>query len=198
MTSSTRKKSVVFLITALVVVIIDQWTKYVVRTSPEWQNVEIIPGWLAFHFTKNPGMALGIDILDTFYVSLFALIATMVILGYVVRHIHSANIPFMFLMGLILGGAIGNLLDRMMMGYIGGYGGFLEGHVVDFIYFTATISGRTIFPYIFNMADVAISCAVIMFLLFNKKFFPDDSGKDKGIDKVESEEVVEVFDNDIT
>lgn len=172
-TVSVKKKALILSITALVVIFIDQYTKFKVRTTPAYQNVDIIEGWLSFLFTKNPGMALGIDILDTFYVSLFALIATFVIIGYVIRHIHDAPVGFMYLMGLIIGGATGNLIDRMIMGYIGGYGGFLEGHVVDFIYFNLEIGGRTVFPYIFNMADVAISCAVILFLLFNKKLFPE-------------------------
>ncbi|HAC15891.1 MAG TPA: signal peptidase II [Bacteroidetes bacterium] len=176
-----KKKSILFLTTVLGVIAIDQWSKYVVRTSWELQNMDIIPGWLSFHYTKNPGMALGIDFLDTFYVSLFALIATFVILGYIIKNIKSANVPFMFLMGLIVGGAIGNLLDRIFMGYVGGYGGFLEGHVVDFIHFTLKINDWPVFPYIFNMADVAISCAVIMFILFNKKFFPEEKLVDQDL-----------------
>lgn len=189
-TASVQKKALILSLTALIVIFIDQYTKFKVRTTPSYQNVDIIDGWLAFLFTKNPGMALGIDILDTFYVSLFALIATFVIIGYVIRHIHEAPVAFMYLMGLILGGAIGNLIDRMIMGYIGGYGGFLEGHVVDFIYFNLQIGGRTVFPYIFNMADVAISCAVILFLLFNKKFFPEQT-------KAESVEVIPTRDTTI-
>lgn len=186
-TVPVKKKALILSITALVVIFIDQYTKFKVRTTPEYQNVDIIDGWLSFLFTKNPGMALGIDILDTFYVSLFALIATFVIIGYVIRHIHDAPVGFMYLMGLIIGGAVGNLIDRMIMGYIGGYGGFLEGHVVDFIYFNLEIGGRTVFPYIFNMADVAISCAVILFLLFNKKLFPETS-KAEGVEEIPSQE----------
>lgn len=181
MTASIKKKSVLFLSTVLGVIAVDQWSKYVVRTNWDLQNVDIIPGWLSFHYTKNPGMALGIDFLDTFYVSLFALIATFVILGYIYKNIKSANMPFMFLMGLIVGGAIGNLLDRIFMGYVGGYGGILEGHVVDFIHFTLVINDWAVFPYIFNMADVAISCAVILFILFNKKFFPDEKLVDQDV-----------------
>jgi signal peptidase II len=158
--------------------------------------VDIIEGWLSFLFTKNPGMALGIDILDTFYVSLFALIATFVIIGYVIRHINDAPVPFMYLMGLIIGGAVGNLIDRMIMGYIGGYGGFLEGHVVDFIYFNLEIGGRTVFPYIFNMADVAISCAVIMFLLFNKKLFPEQTKSEADNDITEATVISDISSNE--
>ncbi len=80
-------------------------------------------------------------------------------------------------MGLILGGAFGNIADRLFMGIIMDYGGVLEGHVVDFIYFSLKIGDWTVFPYIFNVADIAISTAIILLVLFNKQFFarPDDN-----------------------
>lgn len=128
-------------------------------------------------------MALGIDIIDTFYISLFALIATVLIIVYVIRSIQIATVPFMFLMGLIIGGAVGNIIDRMTMGYVFGYGGFLEGHVVDFIHFTLRIGNTPVFPYIFNVADIGISVAVVLFIVFNKKFIPPDI---KSVDEVDS------------
>lgn len=170
-----KKKWVLFLGTAWVVILLDQWTKYLVRTRWEWQNVEVIPGWFNLHYTQNPGMALGIDILDTFYISLIALIATVVILVYIIRNMNEAPVSFMFLMGLVIGGAIGNLLDRMYMGYVEGYGGFLEGHVVDFLHFSLKINDFAVFPYIFNIADVAISLALILFIVFNKKIIPKET-----------------------
>jgi len=69
------------------------------------------------------------------------------------------------------------------MGIIGGYGGVLDGHVVDFIHFTLHINDWPVFPYIFNVADMAISTSIIVLLLFHKKLMPetennDDSGED--------------------
>lgn len=119
-------------------------------------------------------MALGIDILDTLHISIIALIATIGITWYVIRHMNTSPLSFMLLMGLVIGGAIGNLVDRIFIARIMGYGGFLEGKVVDFIHFTLTINDFAVFPYIFNVADMAISCALILFLVFNKKFLPDE------------------------
>jgi len=75
-------------------------------------------------------------------------------------------------MGLIVGGALGNITDRLVMAKIGGYGGVLDGHVVDFIHFTLTIGDWAVFPYIFNVADIAISTAIIVIILFHKKIIP--------------------------
>lgn len=163
--------------TALVVVLLDQWSKYVIRTRWELQNLELIPGWFSFHYTKNPGMAMGIDILDTMHISIIAIIATIAITTYIIRTMDKSPAGFMLIMGLIIGGAIGNLIDRIFIARIMGYGGYLEGHVVDFLHFTLRISDWPVFPYIFNVADVAISCALIIFLVFNKKFLPEEETK---------------------
>jgi signal peptidase II len=179
-----RKKWLLFASTATIVILLDQWSKYMVRTRWELQNLEIIPGWFSFLYTQNPGMALGIDIFDTFFISVVALIATIVIFVYIYRNVNEAPVPFMFLMGLVIGGAVGNLLDRMYMGLLEGYGGFLEGHVVDFLYFSLKINDWTVFPYIFNVADVAISLALILFLVFNKKFMPPEDKETAVIEEI--------------
>jgi len=169
-----QKKWLTFGSVVLFVVLLDQWSKLMVRTRWELQNMELIPGWLSFHYTKNPGMALGIDILSTFQISVVALIATIAITVYIVRMFDTAPIRFIVLMGLVIGGAVGNLIDRIFIARIMEYGGFLEGQVVDFIHFTLRINDWPVFPYIFNVADMAISCALILFIVFNRKFVPQD------------------------
>src|SRR5699024_10409598 len=96
-----------------------------------------------------------------------------------------ATTGYLICMGLVLGGAIGNIIDRLLMGYIGGYGDILEGHVIDFIHFTLDINGWAVFPYIFNVADVAISVAIISMLLFHKKIMPFEKEAEE-IPQVES------------
>ena len=53
-----NKKLIALWLPVLIVVIADQVTKHLVRTTPALQDLNIIPGWLAFHYTQNPGMAL--------------------------------------------------------------------------------------------------------------------------------------------
>lgn len=169
-----NKKQIALWLPAAVVVVLDQVTKHWVRTTPSLQNLDIIPGWLSFHYTKNPGMALGMDWASTPIISVIAIIATIGILVYILRTMDRANIGYLSCMGLVLGGAFGNIIDRMVMGYIEANGGLLEGHVIDFIHFTLTINGYAVFPYIFNVADIAISTAIIALLLFNKKILPEE------------------------
>jgi len=167
-----RKKITALAVPAILVVLLDQITKHWIRLSPSWQNTDLIPGWLALHYTQNPGMALGMRWASTEIISAIAIVATIGILGYVLYNRQQASIAYMVCMGLVLGGAFGNIIDRLFMGYIESYGGLLEGHVVDFIHFNLTINGYPVFPYIFNVADIAISTAIIAMILFHKKIMP--------------------------
>lgn len=156
------------------VITIDQWSKYVVRTDANWQYFDIIKGWLAFHYIQNPGMAMGIEVLPTYIIGYLTLAAIIGIVFYLFKLLKTANWGQVFCYGLIIGGAIGNIFDRMFMGIIQDKSGFMDGHVVDFIHFTLEINGWSVFPYIFNFADVAISCSVIAMFVFYKHLMPEE------------------------
>lgn len=185
--SDRAKKLTILFLPALIVLILDQITKYLVRTNVSLHRLEIIEGWLAFNFTKNPGMALGMDWLSTQTISIVAIAATIGIISYILLTLSRANFAYLFCMGLIVGGALGNIADRIFMGLIGGYGGVLHGHVVDFIHFTLQIGDRAVFPYIFNVADMAISTSIIVLLLFHKRIMPIENeaevgGREEGVE----------------
>lgn len=171
MTQKGKKLSTLF-VPIGAVLIVDQITKYLVRTNPELHHLELIEGWLQFNFTKNPGMALGMDWLSTPVISSIAIVATIGILTYVLFNLKQSTYPYLVCMGLILGGAVGNIADRIFMAIIGGYGGVLDGHVVDFIHFDLVIGSTPVFPYIFNVADIAISTSIIILILFHNKIMP--------------------------
>ena len=174
MSKSTNIKLLTLLLPAAVVIALDQYTKWLVRTSPELHRWEVIEGWLEFYYTQNSGMAMGIDILPTYVISMISITATIGIFTYLVWTLKQAGLGYLFFMGLVLGGALGNITDRLIMGYIEGYGGLLDGHVVDFIYFSLRINDWTVFPYIFNVADIAISVSIITLLIFGKYLLPED------------------------
>ena len=169
----TKNKLLALFTPAVLVVALDQFTKWQIRSTPELQNKTIIEGWLEFYFIKNDGMAMGIDILPTWLISVIAIIATTGIVIYLLRSISEAKTGYLIFMGLIIGGALGNISDRLFMGYVYGYGGVLEGHVVDFIHFSLRINDWAVFPYIFNVADIAISTSIIFLLVFGKFLLPE-------------------------
>jgi len=170
---TTGKKVSLFFTMAGLVVILDQLTKYKVRTDPSWQYLDLIPGWLGFHYTLNPGMAMGIDVLTTPMVSMVSIMAATLILGYVFYTMKTATTGYVVLMGLVIGGAFGNIIDRIFLGSIQGFEGMLQGRVVDFIHFYYRIGDFDVFPYIFNVADMAISVSLVTLIIFHKRFMPD-------------------------
>lgn len=174
---------------AAVVIALDQYTKWLVRTSLELHRWEIVEGWLEFYYTQNSGMAMGIDILPTYIISMISIAATIGIFAYLLWTLKYAGLGYLFFMGLVLGGALGNITDRLIMGYIEGYGGLLDGHVVDFIYFSLRINDWTLFPYIFNVADIAISVSIITLLIFGKYLLPEEP-KAEPLDLTEKESTV--------
>ncbi len=192
----TSKKLQALFIPAVVVVAIDQFTKWIIRTSPEFHRYEIIDGWLAFYYTQNDGMAMGIDIFPTPVISLISIVATIGILAYLIYTMDKAPLGYLIFMGLVIGGALGNITDRLIMGFIEGYGGLLDGHVVDFIYFKLELFDRPVFPYIFNVADIAISVSIISLLIFNKKLMPHEHEEEVSDSELESLNTTEIIDSD--
>ena len=189
----TKKKLLALFAPAVIVLILDQLTKWIIRTDSSFHNLTIIEGWLEFNYVQNEGMALGIDILSTPVISSIAIVATIGITIYVLFNMSKTNIGYLVMMGLILGGAFGNITDRLIMGIIEGYGTVLEGHVVDFIHFNLRINDWPVFPYIFNVADIAISVSIISLLLFNKRLLPTEDE----IPKEEAETEAGVFDSPV-
>lgn len=189
--TDSQKKWTAFGITVFVVVLIDHITKYIVRTTPELHSKVLIEGWLELFYTQNPGMAMGISWADTWVISLVAIAASILIMVYIYKTYKQANTGYMICMGLIMGGAFGNIGDRLFMAGIKGYGGVLDGHVVDFIHFSLRINDWAVFPYIFNMADAAISVAIIVLLIFHKRLLPEYAQSEKSESEVDEPVVSE-------
>ncbi len=137
---------------ALAVLVLDQVTKtIVVATMFEGQRIEVIPYVLQLIFVRNPGAAFSMASGQTWIFSILAVVVTGVIIV-VARKIHSKAWAVVF--GLILGGTLGNLADRLFR-----EPGFGVGHVIDFI------NMPWLMPAIFNVADIAISAAAVTFVL---------------------------------
>ncbi len=143
-----RRLLVPILLGALVVIGLDQATKQLALAQLEpgaptdWFLAELL-GWkLVF----NPGAALSMGAGFTWVLTLLAVGVTVVIvLGS--RRITSR--PWAFALALILGGAVGNLVDRLLRDP-----GFGHGHVVDFINYAGFFVG--------NVADIAIVAAAVL------------------------------------
>ncbi len=148
-TNRTKIKSKIFQI-ATIVIIIDQFTKILVTTYlKESHGYEIIKNFFMIMYTRNTGAAFSILENQTFLLIILSLIILIILNNYISLLTKSTKLERLSL-GLILGGIIGNLIDRL-----------LYGSVIDFLSFR-------IFKYsfqIFNIEDTAIVVGVILFIL---------------------------------
>ena len=138
-------------VVALCVYLVDQIAKVlVVSNLYEGQQVQVLGQLLQFHFVKNPGAAFSIGSGSTWIFS----IVGVGVLGFVVWYApRIRSTAWAVLFGLLLGGLLGNLTDRLFR-----EPGFGVGHVVDFLQIP-------LLPAIFNLADVAIVSSMVLFLI---------------------------------
>ncbi|OQP05430.1 signal peptidase II [Geobacillus sp. 44B] len=151
----------IYYIIALAVIAIDQWTKWlVVKYMRLGESIPIIPNVLYITSHRNRGAAWGI-LQGQFW--LFYLITVIVVIGLIVyiQRLSRGERLFGVALGLMLGGAIGNFIDRLF-----------RKEVVDFIH---AYIGTYSFP-VFNIADSALTLGVA--LLFIKMFFFATSEKE--------------------
>lgn len=134
------------------------------------QSIPIVGDLFSITFVENPGIAFGIDFGSNFkfLISIFTIAATIGLLIYF-YYIREKSFGMRLSIAIIIGGAFGNLIDRIFYGYIYGYSSLFYGKVVDFFdfrIFNLFLFNRTFGNYIFNIADMAVTVGVIL-LLFN-------------------------------
>lgn len=170
-----------FLWIPLTVLFLDQATKVLVYLNMyPGQSIPLLGDWFRLTFTQNPGMAFGITLGIPHLVPALAIFATTLIVLYIL-HVREGYQPYVLSLMVILGGALGNIIDRVFYGMIFGYGQFFQGRVVDFIHVDVWrgplpeaipfIGGTPValFP-IWNVADMAIVLGVVGILVFQKEF----------------------------
>ena len=121
-----------------------------------WETWDVLGSFLRFSHVRNPGIAFGIPVGDfSMLVALLSFAATILIayLHWKERNNHPLIVNGL---GLILGGAIGNLIDRSYIFFSKTYEG-----VVDFI----DVGSGSFRWYTFNIADSAVTVGVILYLL---------------------------------
>lgn len=144
------------LILSFLVILFDQVSKILVRLSLQYSKpYRLIGNWLRFRYIENDGMAMGLKVESQYFFIFFAFLTTIIIFVYLMR-LRNESIQLRIALALILGGAIGNLIDRL-----------LYRKVVDFI--EVVISSKT-WP-IFNVADIAvfIGMGMLIYLVFFNK-----------------------------
>jgi signal peptidase II len=146
---------------------------------PLGASYSIFGDYLRITFIENPGMAFGIDVGGKLFLTIFSIVASIGIFLYLYK-IRGEALVIRFALALILGGAMGNLIDRVFYGVVFGESSLFYGKVVDFIdvdFFNLDFLGVHLsrFP-VFNLADSAVSIGVVMLLVFHRRFTESETG----------------------
>jgi signal peptidase II len=143
------RNAVIFLCVAFVWVVFDQMTKVLFDSEAVGAKIaDVLPGILEFRLVHNTGAAWGIFGNSTAALGVFSLVICAVIVLYLFVLAPKTSALGTIGLALIFAGGIGNAIDR-----------FINGYVVDFIC-TTFID----FP-VFNVADVGVTCGVVLFLI---------------------------------
>jgi signal peptidase II len=188
--------------TAFILIILDQILKIWIKTHFFLGEEYQVFNWFIIHFTENNGMAFGMEFggyTGKTILTLFRIIVVGLGIKYVFDLVKKRlSNGALIALGLIIGGAIGNIIDSSFYGIIfnesynnvasfmpegGGYSSLLHGKVVDMFYFPLMNShfpnwlpiwGGEHFIFfrpVFNIADAGISVGIFMILLFYRGEF---------------------------
>ncbi len=167
-----------------IIVLADQITKILVKGMwIPWLGIKVVG--LPYGFSKpllgnlvrltyieNPGMAFGIDVGGKLFFSVFSIVASIAIVVYLYHSRRDAT-GFRLSLAMILGGAVGNLIDRVFYGVLFHEGELFYGRVVDFLdvdFFNIRLFGHQMNRWpVFNVADAAVTVGVLMLLFFHRK-----------------------------
>ncbi|MEN9444313.1 MAG: hypothetical protein RIS47_1203 [Bacteroidota bacterium] len=193
-----------FLVVFLVV-LLDQVIKFWIKTSFTLGEELRFFDWMVLHFTENNGMAFGLEfggVVGKILLTTFRIVAVSVLGWYIVRLAkEDAPMGYLLSVGLIMAGALGNIIDSTFYGLLfsestpyelakflpdgGHYAPLLQGRVVDMLYFKiidthwpswVPMWGGESFQFfrpVFNIADASISIGVMIILAFYRSYLRD-------------------------
>ncbi|MGG4217479.1 signal peptidase II [Paenibacillus jamilae] len=154
---------------ALIIFLIDQGVKYLVATRMElYEQIPVIGNFFLITSHRNRGAAFGILEGQRWLFIVITIVVVIGIVWYLRKTVRAGQKLLPVALSLVLGGAVGNFLDRA-----------ISGEVVDFAQFNF---GSYTFP-IFNVADSAIVIGVALIIL--DTLLESRRGKGNGMDSVE-------------
>lgn len=191
------------------ILIIDQVVKILVKTHMHiGEEIPLIGDWCLLHFIENEGFAFGMSLggsIGKIILTLFRLVASGLLIWFLINQMKKGiRKPLAICLGLIIVGALGNVIDSCFYGLIfnesyynvaqlfppeGGYAPLLQGRVVDMFYFPIIetewpswvpfVGGQhfLFFNAIFNVADAAITIGTI-WLIVDMLFFAENKKKE--------------------
>lgn len=189
-----------YFILAFMIIVIDQASKMLVYNNMYLhEEINIFGTWFRLHYLLNPGMAFGIRWENEFGKLALTIFRIGAMIGIAIylwkmakRNMHPG---FLWCMGMVLGGAVGNVIDSTFYGVLLNNAPgdaptpWFHGQVIDMLYFPifdfiwpewVPIFGGRYFEFfspVFNIADSSIFLGVTTILIMQKRFFKDKSNE---------------------
>lgn len=153
------KQLIIMLLSVLVFVTLDQWTKHLAVLYLKGQDsVVLIQGVFELRYLQNRGAAFGMfENQRIVFLVVTNVIMLVVLYAYFKFPVKKRYLPLHIIFIFILSGAVGNMIDRCIQGY-----------VVDFLYFSLID-----FP-IFNVADIYVTVSCVVFILLGLLYYKDE------------------------
>ncbi|MDD7512542.1 MAG: signal peptidase II [Clostridiales bacterium] len=132
----------------LVILLVDFYTKYIVRNDVRFiKGVPLIPNLLNLIYVKNEGAAFSM--LSGYRIALIIISSLAIILGiYAITRLYRNNKIIILAVSMVIAGGIGNLIDRIFFGF-----------VTDMI-------SLSFFPPVFNVADISVTLGCIILIIY--------------------------------
>ncbi len=133
----------------MIALLTDQFSKFIIDSNFEYsQRVDLLGEFLGLRYVRNTGVGFGLfSGLSPITISVIVSIILFVLISFTIKNKDEIGGPTQFFIGMIIGGALGNLIDRIRFGY-----------VADFIELFK-------FPAVFNFSDSFIVIGVILLIL---------------------------------
>ncbi|MDX1627081.1 MAG: lipoprotein signal peptidase [Fulvivirga sp.] len=201
-----------YFLLALAVIVLDQTVKLLVYFNMDMGaagEIDVIGDWFKLHYLLNPGMAFGLKSSHEYGKLLLTLfrLGAMVGIAYYIYYLYKkgAHAGLLWCMGLILGGAVGNVIDSTFYGVFldnapeGSPTPWFHGQVIDMLFFplfdgfypewVPYLGGNyyLFFSPVFNIADSSIFIGVVTILIFQKRFFKKENEDETLVDSESSD-----------
>lgn len=221
--SKATGKAWKYFLIAIGVILIDQASKILVHNYMYIHQEITLLGYgdgqygFKLHYLLNPGMAFGIRWKSEFgklFLTGFRIVAMIGISIYLFKMVRQgSHRGFLIALALILGGAVGNVIDSTFYGVFlnnqlpGSVTPWFHGQVIDMLFFPLfEINWPAWMPYVggdnflffspvFNIADTSIFFGVASIMVFQKRFFGDDSGETEVAEQPQQDPAAEVNQN---
>jgi len=156
------------LLVSAAVLLVDQLSKWLIQSSMELHaSLQVLGNFFRLTFVENPGMAFGLQLGNNRFFTVFAILASIVMAYYLLQLPMEQRLARLAL-ALVLGGALGNLLDRLLRGKVVDFFDFefFDLHLPSFQLLSFRFPGYDLERWpVFNVADIAVTIGMVLLLI---------------------------------